>query len=160
MRFSIMPILVDTLEPPMIAVKGRLISLRILSTAFTSFLHQEAEHLVLMVEIVGNDGGWRHGVGARCRRRRSHRHLRSWPGSWRIPSDSLSSPSLRLHIRGRSCRCPSVSLLLQDRTGGFREEEHSPSFSSLAASCALAQSVRTSHRGPEPWPPRRGSEGD
>ena len=37
MRFSMIPIFVDTFEPPMIAVKGRLMSLRILSTAFTSF---------------------------------------------------------------------------------------------------------------------------
>ena len=36
-RFSMMPILVDTFEPPMMAVKGRLMSLRMLSTAFTSF---------------------------------------------------------------------------------------------------------------------------
>ena len=36
-RFSIIPILVETLEPPMIAVNGRLMLLRTLSTAVTSF---------------------------------------------------------------------------------------------------------------------------
>ena len=41
----------------MIAVKGRLISFEDIVDGFHFFLHQEAEHLVLMVEIVGNDGG-------------------------------------------------------------------------------------------------------